>query len=57
MQKQKTKNINDLAEERGRHENIPRNDRFCKYCILKMVEKEYILWWFALFLEIVGENT
>ena len=31
----------DLAIERGRFENIPRNDRLCKYCNLRMVENEY----------------
>lgn len=31
----------DLAIERGRYENTPRNERICKNCNLNMVENEY----------------
>ena len=31
----------NLAIERGRYENIPRDDRKCKYCNLNVVESEY----------------
>lgn len=31
----------DLAIERGRFENIERNDRLCRYCNLNRVENEY----------------
>ena len=31
----------NLAIERGRFKNIPRNDRICRYCNLHMVESEY----------------
>ena len=32
----------DLAIERGRFENIERNDRLCRHCNLNMIESEYI---------------
>ena len=31
----------DLAIERGRFENIPRDERICRYCNLNMIENEY----------------
>ena len=31
----------DLAIERGRFENIERNDRLCRHCNLNMIESEY----------------
>ena len=31
----------DLAIERGRYENIPRDERICKNCNLNMVENEF----------------
>ena len=31
----------DLAIERGRFENIDRNDRLCRHCNLNMIESEY----------------
>ena len=31
----------NLAIEKGRHENIPKENRLCKYCNMKVIESEY----------------
>ena len=31
----------DLAIERGRHFNVPRNERYCRNCTMQTIENEY----------------
>ena len=35
----------DLFIETGRYENVPRNQRLCKFCNIKQIEDEYHFYW------------